>query len=423
MNNLTKSGILCGLLLTTTIAMGQNGDSRDLQQYRSPDQTGINEFEALGDNGVEFDKVKVRVGGAFAIQFQALDHSTGLADTTLPSIGSNLNLPTANFDLDVALADGMRMHIRTYLSSRHHSEAWVKGGYLQIDKLDFIKEDFLKSIMDITTVKVGMMEVNYGDYHFRRSDNARAIYNPFVGNLIMDAFTTEPGVEIYVTPGDFLIMGGLTNGKLNQSVSVSDNPDVTNGPAILGKVGWDRQINDDLRLRLTSSIYTIKGAARNTLYGGDRAGSRFYQVINADDDFSGRFNPGLSHELTAIMINPFVKFHGLEFLGVIEMSSGKGVGETDARNWNQYAGELLYRFGAEEKVYVGAKYNMVSGKLASGEEVDLDRLEAGAGWYMTKNVMVKAEYVVQNNNGIFGPQSLLNDSQFSGAMLEAVISF
>lgn len=41
------------------------------------------------------------------------------------------------------------------------------------------------------------MENNYGDAHFRRSDNAQAIYNPFVGNLIMDAFTTEVGAELY----------------------------------------------------------------------------------------------------------------------------------------------------------------------------------------------------------------------------------
>ena len=76
-----------------------------------------------------------------------------------------------------------------------------------------------------------------------RTDNARAIYNPFVGNLIMDAFTTEMGAEIYVTPGDFLIMGGITNGKLNQSV-IGDG--ASNTPAFLAKLGWDKQLSDDL---------------------------------------------------------------------------------------------------------------------------------------------------------------------------------
>lgn len=100
-------------------------------------------------------------------------------------IGYNFNLATANLDLDVALYDGVRMHLRTYLSSRHHPEPYVKGGYFQIDKLDFVSEGFLEDVMKNVTIKIGHMENNYGDAHFRRSDNAQAIYNPFVGNLIM----------------------------------------------------------------------------------------------------------------------------------------------------------------------------------------------------------------------------------------------
>jgi hypothetical protein len=40
-------------------------------------------------------------------------------------------------------------------------------------------------LFEIVTVKVGHMEINYGDAHFRRSDNGNALYNPFVGNYIM----------------------------------------------------------------------------------------------------------------------------------------------------------------------------------------------------------------------------------------------
>ena len=37
-------------------------------------------------------------------------------------------------------------------------------------------------LFEIVTVRVGHMEINYGDAHFRRSDNGNAMYNPFVGN-------------------------------------------------------------------------------------------------------------------------------------------------------------------------------------------------------------------------------------------------
>src|SRR5690606_5118951 len=154
----------------------------------APDKRGINTFEAPKDTLSTFDGVEVRIGGASTIQFQALDHENSGA-VPLVTIGRNFNLPTANLDLDVQLYDGVRMHLRTYLSSRHHNEPYVQGGYILIDKLDFISPGFMKNLMDMVTIKVGHMENNYGDAHFRRTDNAQAIYNPFVGNYIMDSFT------------------------------------------------------------------------------------------------------------------------------------------------------------------------------------------------------------------------------------------
>ena len=41
---------------------------------------------------------------------------------------------------------------------------------------------------------------------------------------------------------------------------------------------------------------------------------------------------------------------------------------------------------------------------------------------MTRNILLKAEYVVQNYND-FGATSILNEGKFDGAMVEAVISF
>lgn len=432
-------------LMSTSLAFSQIDRNRSLAQFRLPNQFGAAQFEALGDRDVEFDGVNVRVGGGFALQYQALSHeSTGLNFDSigLVDIHNNFNLPTANLDLDVAFAKGVRMHLRTYLSARHHPEAWVKGGYIQISSLDFIEEDFLSGVMDLVTVKVGLMEINYGDYHFRRTDNARAIYNPFVGNLILDAFNTEMGAEIYVTPGDFLIMGGITNGNLNQTVK---GDGANNTPAILAKVGWDKQLSDDLRTRLTASLYTTSEGQTNFLYSGDRAGSRYYLVMEpaqflprgssqlADADpvaqfTSGRFNPSFVNQVTSIMINPYVKWNGLEFFGTFETSSGQIASEPDSRSWTQLHGELIYYFFEKENVYIGGKYNMASGQLpnfnpnADPAEVSIDRLAFAAGWYMTKNIMVKAEYVTQNYNDFQGA-TVLQDGKFDGVILEATINF
>ncbi|MCH5690130.1 hypothetical protein LWM68_41425 [Niabella sp. W65] len=94
--------------------------------------------------------------------------------------------------MDIQLYDGIKLNLTTYLASRHHNEAWVKGGYIQFDKLPF-KGKAWDELMKYATVKMGHMEINYGDQHFRRSDGGNTIHNPFIENYIMDAFATEIG--------------------------------------------------------------------------------------------------------------------------------------------------------------------------------------------------------------------------------------
>jgi hypothetical protein len=394
-----------------------------MQYFRAQDKTGINTFETTKDNDVEFDGVKVKIGGANTLQFQALDHENSGA-TDIFDIGSNFNLATANLDLDVQLYDGMRMHLRTYLSSRHHAQPYVKGGYLQVDKLDFIREDFLSSLMDHVTVKFGHMQTNYGDAHFRRSDNGQTIFNPFVGNYIMDAFTTEIGGEVYYQSNGFIGMLGFTNGKLNQNVREPAEGAPETKLSLIGKIGYDSQINDDLRLRITGSVYHTPESARTYLYAGDRAGARYYNILtdNPGEFRIPRYDPGFNNELTAIMINPFVKYGGLEFFGMLEFSSGKAAAAPDTRDFTQLGAELLYRFGADENLYIGGRYNNVSGDTPAGESIDITRLNFGGGWFLTKNVLTKVEYVVQTYDG-FNETSNFHEAEFSGFVLEAVISF
>lgn len=390
---------------------------RDLQNYRAPGKDGLNVFEAPKDNNTAaFDGLYVRGGGDFAIDFQGLSQSNEAND--LVELANNLTLPTANLNLDVQVAQGMRMHLRTYLSSRHHNEAWVKGGYFQIDNLDFIEEGFLSSLMDVTRLRFGMDEINYGDTHFRRSDNAAALYNPFVENYIMDSFTTEPFAEVTVMKSGFLAVAGFSNGRLNQSPTPGDD-----GYALYAKVGYDKQVNEDLRLRLTGSLYnSTEAGTRDYLFNGDRAGSRYYNILETAEstsDFLPRFNPGFSC-LTSYQVNPFVKFQGLEFFGVLEQVQG---GNEGAGRYTQLGGELLYRIGGAERFYVGGRYNMVSGEATEGgARQEITRVNVGGGWFLTQNVLTKVEYVTSSYEGA-GFTGKYAGAEYSGVVIEAVISF
>ncbi|MEQ9221242.1 MAG: hypothetical protein RLO17_24525 [Cyclobacteriaceae bacterium] len=386
----------------------------ELGYFRPNDKDGLNVFETSKQSDAVFDGLKVRVGGDFALQFQGISQTN--SGDSLTTLGNNFNLPTANLNLDVQLADGMRMHLRTYLSSRNHTEAYVKGGYLQIDKLDFIKPGLLSGLMNVATLRFGMDEINYGDVHFRRSDNARAIFNPFVGNYIMDAFTTEPFAELTIQSSGFIGVLGATNGRLNQSVTSTDE-----GFVIFGKLGYDKQLNDDLRIRLTGSFYSSSDkSTRDYIYGGDRAGSRYYAVAEGSN-FSGRYNPRFSY-LTSFQINPFVKFQGFEFFGVYEVANNGD--DATGGGFTQLGAEALYRFGADEQWYLGGRYNSVSGEVNdNASTVEISRVNVGAGWFLTKNVLTKIEYVNQKYDGSGFDGTLYQGGEFDGIVIEAAISF
>ncbi|WP_430973862.1 hypothetical protein [Sunxiuqinia rutila] len=367
------------------------------------------QFEAAKINAEDFDDVKVKVGGDFAIQLQMLDHE---APVELSDLKNNFNLPTANLNLTTDLAPGIQLFLRTYLSSRHHNEAWVEGGYLTIDKMPFLPAT--DKVMEYLTLRVGVMNPNYGDAHFFRSTNASVLSNPFVGNWIMDAYTTNPGMEVMFRKDGFLALVAANNGRLNYGRGNDLGEDLV----FNWKVGYDTDINEDLRVRATLSGYHVgEGHSGSYLWDGDRAGARYYNVMSlpgADDNFrSGRWSPGSGQsEMNSYQANLFVKFHGLEVFGIYE--NMKGIRNEADQHFTQTALQALYRFGS---FYVGTRLN----KVDDNDGSDVSRTNVGGGWYMTPNVLMKLDYVNQEYDG--PAHGDIAGGKFNGFVLEAAISF
>lgn len=395
----------------------------EIQNLRPYDRRGLNVFETPKRDAIRYTGFKVNLGAAFTQQFQGLDHSnTSTATTPLVAIGNGFNNAVANMYIDAQVARGVRVAMTSYLSSRHHNESWVKDGFLQIDASP-IDHPLLNRIMDVTTLKVGHFEVNYGDQHFRRTDNGQSIYNPLVGNFIMDAFTTEIGTEVYLRPiPSVFVMGGVFAGESKGMVQKPEQ----RAPAFLGKAGFDKQLTQDLRVRLSGSAFSQAQATSQTLYFGDRAGSRYYSVLETNTDekaafTSGAINPGFN-SIHAYVVNPFIKFRGLEIFGNIETSNGRARNETTTRTFRQNVGEVTYRF-LNDALYLSGRYNQVTGRLATyTDDIEIERTQLGGGWYINPMILLKGEYVKQTYDG-FLPADVRNGGRFNGFMVEAALAF
>ena len=433
-------------------------------QLRPTDQTGVNVFETPKTD-IQFTGPKVEFGGAISMPYIALKQSNAVVNTD-PGVNSqalfkntpNFALSMANLYINSYLADGITLNVTLYLASKNHNETWVKGGYVQFDKIPFIKLDLLDNIMKYTTIKVGQMDVNYGDAHFRRSDGGNGMYNAFMENYIMDEFATEIGAEADVNINGLIGTVAVTDGELNPNLAAIDTTLAANrysngvrNPSFIAKLGFDKQLTDKFRARLTGSVYTTAGSGSNTLFGGDRTGSNYSAVLynaapGTTTAFNGRFNPNLADRVTALMGNLFLKYNLMDALSVesfttLEGANGAKASEATDRKASQFATDLIFRFGKSENFFLGARYNTVSADVPAAGKVSavapqtigqdavpayeqgINRLAISGGWYVTKNIMAKVEYANQKYTGVPNVNYILNGAEFHGLSAEAVIAF
>ena len=462
MNNNKKQSKMKRSIMTVTAALFVS--SIMFAQLRPTDQTGINVFETPKTD-TQFTGPKVEFGVAISMPYIALKQSNAVVNTD-PGVNSqalfkntpNFALSMANLYINSYLADGITLNVTLYLASKHHNETWVKGGYVQFDKIPFIKMDLLDNIMKYTTIKVGQMDVNYGDAHFRRSDGGNGMYNAFMENYIMDEFATEIGAEADVNINGFIGTVAVTDGELNPNLAAIDTTLAANkysngirNPSFIAKLGFDKQLTDKFRARLTGSVYTTAGSGSNTLFGGDRTGSNYSAVLynaapGTGTAFNGRFNPNLSDRVTTYMGNLFLKYNLMDALSVesfttLEGANGAKASEAVDRKASQFATDLIFRFGKSENFFLGARYNTVSADVPAAGKVNpaapqtigqdavpaykqgINRLAISGGWYVTKNIMAKVEYANQKYTGVPNVNYILNGAEFHGLSAEAVIAF
>src|SRR5580693_9316091 len=130
---------LRALFVATALCAGRT--QAQIPNIRPADQTGINVFEAPKLDTMTFTGMKLGWGAAFTQDFQSLTHRNtatpvvvnGVNTNQLIGIGPGFTTAMANLALYAELAKGMQVDVTVYLATRHHTDTWVKGGYLQVD--------------------------------------------------------------------------------------------------------------------------------------------------------------------------------------------------------------------------------------------------------------------------------------------------
>lgn len=390
------------------------------------------QFEPKKDRS-EFDKVEMSFNTNLTFNFQ------GLSETN-QKLQNGLSLPTADLDINAKLMKGFNVKLETMLSSHNHHDTYVKGGYASIDSLDFVAPGFLAGFMDQATIKVGVNEINFGDDQYRRSDNADVFKNVFVSNMAVQSYLQAGFVEVlYRLPSlNSFIVAGITNGQVNPD-DTKDNGSGSDAYSLYTKLGFDKQINDNLRIRLTESIFYVDGTLKSQLYGGDKAGG--VATNTSGGNYGTRWTNPLEDydKLTVSKTNLFIKAGKTEIFALYEFAKGEGFtshANTVTRNTatgaegvfigdielKHYAIDLTQRFGKNDKYYVAGRYENAKTKMANDSVDDkLTQIQVAAGMYFSNTAMAKIEYFKQNRDN-FGIGAGA-DTKIEGFMISTALSF
>jgi hypothetical protein len=323
-----------------------------------------------------------------------------------------------------------------YISSRPHpSTTYGNEGYILIRELPdgLAGNDFLNdSIFKYVNVKAGHFEIDYGDHHYRRSDNAWVQRNLLIGNYLVDPDVEEIGMEIYSKPQRLNWLLGISSGTTTENLNEGRGI-----ASVHGKL-W-ANVTDDLRASVSGYYVdhsdnpaTGPGSTKGSLFSGRRSGGPYGGV------FGGGNSPGEVFIPNDQLVTAFQgdltwtpgpwEFYG--HLGWMEDADPNGsLPDSPENRWTYAAIEGAYHFSP--RIHAAARYGIampddINGNSSSGQ---VHRIQVGGGYWITKNLLGKAEYVYETMSD-FDPEDgsvagvrAVDDPYFHGLILEVSFAF
>lgn len=324
-----------------------------------------------------------------------------------------------------------------YLSSRNHpSQTYGNEGYILLrgvpENLKSLK--FLEPILKRVDVKAGHFLVDFGDGLQHRSNNAIVQKNPLVGNFVIDPNIVTIGMEVRSKPGSRLqYVIGATNGTTTEDWNSG------RGFSYHGKLA----VYPLERLRASVSYIAADhsdnpnksaGGSQIQMFNGNRSGERYAGVLGGGQA-PGNVFPQAGEKFSAAQFDLTydtdalpVKFYGHYGQTQDKDLNGSMPGAPEEK-WSYYAGQVVVKI--TPTLYGAARYSAASTSMLAGRKTDgkVDRIQVGGGFWLTKNLLMKVEYVNQKYDGFRAGDMVNNNIQawrgpsFNGVVTEVSFSF
>jgi Skp family chaperone for outer membrane proteins len=340
----------------------------------------------------------------------------------------NFQTPYGMMDLYATVPHEFDMFADFYIASPEHpSQTYGDEGWLVFKQLPgFSRNSPINQLMDYINVKAGAFDIDFGDNNYHRSKDAWVQNNPLIGNPLVDPSTEEIGGEVYSVKGPVYWLFGVSNG------STTGHFDYGAGPSFHGKL-WGYPTKD---LRLSGSVYYgDMGESADTidLFTAARSGEAYANLFGNSVDTQGQIVPQAGHNVFAAQGDITYEkwpFESYSYVGWTQDNHANrtGIG-TPRESWLYGSSNLVYHI--TPSLYLAAQYSYAFAGAVNGVDTNgwVDRIQVGAGYWLTRSLLAKVEYVQEQFRSFGSNTGLVNSAQanlgpgFNGVVMEVSFGF
>lgn len=335
---------------------------------------------------------RISLGADLVERFQSTEPDGASTSSSFQNPAANLHIyGDVASDVDAYVELHVLRDVAFLTSAFDLDQVRINEGYISLNNLGPM------------SLKTGKFEVDFGNRHLERSDNAQVQENPLIGNDLMDVVGDQAGLELSgeSAGGNMGWALGITNGTNNSSFA--DDA----GYALIPKV-WG---NFGPGLSGALSYYTVDHSTTgpsDNLFTHAATVKHFYHSLA--DPYGGFFATGpVSADLgNAASGNgggggASIAAWQLDFGWENQMADVDfwwGSVEDDATS---PASEMSYyglegAFNFTPSAYGAARYSVVTDDSSGAPSGDQsDRLQVGVGYNLNENTVAKFEWVDQTN--------------------------